>query len=123
MFHYLTRKKMNERLHIEQRTSFRIIPRDEVANKAGFINSDKLLTLINRVRVNCPVLTSIPVDFATLDELAEALRETGITRRNLFRWTRRKRNPLPHFRFNSHTIRYSCALCEAWIDQQSIQNV
>ena len=114
MMNYLTRDLVNLRLALKHRQSYRLIPMRYTCRN-GLISSDLLLEMLNRSRVNQPVLEHIPSDLVSLDTLAQRLAPTGITRPQLFRWANRKRDPLPHIRFNGHTRRFSLSLCDAWL--------
>lgn len=110
---YLTRKLVADRLRFSRSQSYRLI---SCKSSLGLIKSDALLERLNRLRVNCPVLTCLPSDILTLDQLAERIAPLGIPRSRLARLARRKRNPLPHLRFNGHTLRFPFAAVNGWLE-------
>lgn len=117
MFYYWPRAFVNERLRLAVRQSYRLVP----ATPSGRIRSDGVVALLSRARVGIDApLTDIPHDLLTPAETVARFSESGVTLRDLRRWTRRRRNCAPHFRLNSHTIRFSAGCLDAWLAQNSL---
>ncbi len=113
---YLPRQFVCDRLRIGERQSYRIVG----ASYGGRISSDEVVSVLNRARraIQEP-LTFVPSDLLTADEAVAAFSESRITLRELRAWTRRVKNVAPHFRLNSHTIRYSRSRLEEWLAAKS----
>ena len=117
MYDYWSRSFVNERLRLAVRQSYRLVP----ATASGRIRSDGVLLLLNRARVGIRnALSTLPSDLLTPDETVARFAGSGVTERDLRRWTRRSRNPAPHFRLNRSTVRFSAALLDAWLAETSV---
>lgn len=95
-----------DRLRLGLRQSYRVLPSD----CGALISTDEILNLLNSSRrPYAEPLLHIPDDIMTADELATTpeLASSGVTGKRLLAWTRRTKKIAPHFRFNSHTIRFS----------------
>jgi hypothetical protein len=111
--HFYRRYQINNILRLGPRQSYRTVS----STATGLIRSDVVLEFLNRSRVAIKdPLTCFPSD---LIKPEEAETEYGITKRELRRWSSRKRNPTPHFRFNKYTIRYSKSLLQDWLMENS----
>ena len=111
--HFYKRELVNGILRLAPRQSYRTVS----GTASGLICSESLLELLNRSRVGIKEpLTCLPSD---LIKPEEAELEYGITKRDLHKWYRRKRNPSPHFRLNKYTIRYSKSLLGEWLMENS----
>ena len=117
MFHYWTRESVNDHLRLGKSQSYNIVP----ATQSGRIRSDCVLALINHSRVGIEEpLQCVPSDLLTPEETVTQLGAIGVTRRDLRRWTRSKRNVVPHLRINRSTIRYSRSMLEEWLARTSV---
>ena len=120
MNHYLPRELVNRRLAISLQQSYRIVGQGHYGAR---ISSAWVVELLNRARRGFPgdfVLRGIPSDLMTERETAEAFAESGVTTRDLVNWSNRRRNPLPHFRLNSHTRRFRREDVECWMASQAV---
>lgn len=116
MFNYWDRTFVKERLRLADRQSYRLVP----ATASGRIRSDNVLLLLNRSRVGIQEpLSYLPEDLLTPDEAVEFFAGSGITLRDLRRWTRRKCRVAPHFRINRNTIRFSASMLNRWLAETS----
>ena len=111
---YLPREMICERLRICQRASYRLVP----PSYSSFISSSEVLDLLNASRrgIREP-LPCIPSDLRRPEEMAAEL--GTIPERKLMAWTRRWKNPCPHFRLNKLTTRFSARLVREWLDENS----
>lgn len=119
MFFYWTREFVNERLKIGLFQSYRLIP----ATPSKRIRSDEVLSLLNRSRVGIRAsIDKLPGDgfLLTPEETVAHFAESGVTAADLRRWTRRSRNPAPHFRLNKKTVRFSANLLDGWLAETSV---
>lgn len=92
--------------------SYAIFP----ATKTGLIREADVLHYINAVRsTNIPPFEFVPA-LVTAEKLEEM---TGISVSKIKLWTRRKRNPIPHIRFNSHVIRFLAQASNEWLQENS----
>ena len=111
--HFFQRLVINDMLRLAERQSYRLVPR----TKSGRIRSDALLELLNRSRVGIAApLSYLPNDLLKPEEVEL---KYGVTKRELRRWTRRKRNPSPHYRLNKFTLRYPEGLLGEWLKENS----
>lgn len=118
--HFLARQFVNDRLRLSVCQSYRIVGRSANAYGAR-IRSDYIVELLNRARCgNQSVVTDLPNDIVTADEMAAELSESEITAADLIRWTNRRRNPLPHYRLNKHTRRFRRANVLEWLKETSV---
>lgn len=116
MYDYWNREFVNERLRLGFRQSYRLVP----ATPSGRIRSDNILLLLNRSRVGIhSAISELPSDLLTPEETAARFAQSGITLRDLRRWTRRAKNVAPHFRLNRNTIRFSEAMLDRWLSENS----
>lgn len=119
MGHFLPRETVNERLRLTMSaTSYRIVPSTGYGNR---INTDRVVELLNGSRRgDIPAASELPSDLLTPEELAALpeLAESAITPREILAWARRTRDPLPHYRLNSHTRRYPRAAALAWMERK-----
>lgn len=115
---FVNRSFVRDRLRLKLRQSFRICP----SRHCALIATDDVLDLLNRSRVRiAECLTDIPSDLMTPEELAAApeLENSGLTAHKLSIMTRRAVKCPPHFRLNSHTIRFSRRLFLNWLEGKS----
>ena len=110
----LKRQFVCDRLRLQRRTSYRVIG----ASRLSLVSSEDVLDLLNGSRCGgMDELPCIPDDLRTPEEMAEEI--GGITAKDLLNWTRRTKNVPPHFRLNSHTIRFSARRLMAWVEERS----
>jgi len=116
--YFFDRSFLIERLRLNLRQSYRLIR----PSRNGLVSSDEIVRLLNRSRrgIDEPY-TFVPSDIMTADEIISMpeLAQSGITLRKLRAWSRRTRNIVPHFRLNSHTIRYPMGLFVGWLAKNS----
>ena len=120
MNHYLPRELVNRRLAISLQQSYRIVGQGHYGAR---ISSAWVVELLNKSRRGFPpdfILRGIPSDLMTEKETADAFAESHVTTHDLLNWTNRKRNPLPHFRLNSHARRFRREDVERWLRANSI---
>ena len=106
MAYLVSRDFACERLRLGLRQSYRILPPDHGA----LISTDEILDLLNSSRrPSMDLLLHVPEDIVTADELVTVpeLANSGLTAKRVLVWTRRTKKVPPHFRLNSHTIRFS----------------
>lgn len=119
MGHFLNREWLRSRLRLRRSASYRLIG----GTATALINSDAVLTLLNRSRRGPqPVLAEIPSDICTAEELIAAipsLAECGVTPALLLAWTHRTKNPPPHFVLTSKIRRFRRSQFSAWLDGAS----
>ena len=114
MFNYLPRQLVSERLRITKHQTYRFF------GGCSRIRSDYLLDFLNQTRRGCQkLLTCIPSDLKTPDELAVILSGSEITTRELRAWTHRKQNPPPFFRVNKQFTLFRLSAMLDWLDAQS----
>lgn len=115
--HLLKRQLICDRLRLTRRTSYNIVG----ASRIALVSSDEIIALLNRSRrplaVGAAPLDEIPSDLRTPEEMAAEI--SGVTAHDLMNWTRRTKNVPPHFRFNSHTIRFSASRLHSWLEERS----
>lgn len=116
---YLRRDLVNERLRLSRPASYRMIG----SSRLSLISSDDVLEFLNGSRRGQqPVLTEIPSDICTAEELIEGdvtLKDSGITPHLILAWTNRRKNPPPHFRYDSHTRRFRRSSFRAWLAEST----
>lgn len=118
MGHFLSRSFVNERLRLQGTTSYRLVAATGYGNR---INSDRVVEMLNNTRRGdmpaLPLEYGIPSDLMTAEEIAALpeLAESKISPHEILVWANRRRDPLPHYRLNSHTRRYSRAAALAWM--------
>ena len=95
------------------RQSYRVIGSDDYGAR---ISSDHVLERVNSARRHLPYLDYIPHDLKTAEELAVEFAESEITAHEIVLWSKRLRNPLPHFRFNKQARRFRRSDLEAWLN-------
>lgn len=116
MYDYWNREFVNERLRLGFRQSYRLVP----ATPSGRIRSDNILLLLNRSRVGIQfAISALPSDLLTPEETVARFAQSGITLRDLRRWTHREKKVAPHFRLNRNTIRFSAAMLDRWLSENS----
>ena len=119
MGHFLTRAYVNERLRLKGATSYRIVSSSGYGNR---INSDRILAFLNSpaVRRGVPETDFLPCDLMTAEEFAASpeLAESAITPHDLLVWSKRKRDPIPHYRINWHSRRYPRKACLEWMERK-----
>lgn len=106
MAYLVSRDFACDRLRLGLRQSYRVLPSD----CGALISTDEILELLNSSRrPYAEPLQHIPTDIVTADELASApeLANSGLAAKRILAWTRREKKVPPHFRINSHTIRFS----------------
>lgn len=114
---YLPRPLILEQLKLSLRQSYRIVP----PSYGALINSDEVLHIVNEARrgIREP-LTGIPDDVLTAEQLAGDPALGGVlSPARLIKWTHRKRNIPPHFRFNKKTTRFPRRQFFDWLTAQS----
>ena len=119
MGHLMSRDWLRSRLRLNRSASYRLIG----GTRTALINSDAVLTLLNRSRRGPqPVLTDIPSDIMTSEEIVAAIPDlaaAGITSGNIVTWTRRKKNPPPFFLLTQQLRRFSLAQFSSWLKAAS----
>ena len=111
--HFYRRDDVNAWLRLAARQSYRLVP----STASGRIRLDSVLAILNRSRVGIEKpLVDLPGDLLTPDESAARF---GVTLAELRRWTHRTLRVVPHFRLNKNTIRFSEALFEKWVIENS----
>lgn len=115
----MNREWLRNRLRLKRSASYRLIG----GTKTALINSDAVLTLLNRSRRGPqPVLAKIPSDICTAEELVEAipsLAECGVTPARLLAWTHRTKNPPPHFVLTTKIRRFRRSQFTEWLEVAS----
>lgn len=121
MGHFLARTLVNERLRLKGTTSYRLVSATGYGNR---INSDRVVEMLNNTRRGdipaIPFTHGIPSDLMTDEEIVALpeLAESAISRREILAWANRSRDPLPHYRLNSHTRRYPRSAAIAWMQRK-----
>lgn len=101
-----------EKLALSRWQSYAMFP----ATRTGMIREADVLQFVNVGRSkNQPSFAHVPA-LVTADDLSEL---TGVPVRKLMLWTRRKRNPIPHVKFNSHVVRFHETEASEWLDKNS----
>ena len=110
----LSRVLVCERLRINEMSSYRIVG----PSYTSLISSDAVLDILNSSRhgIREPI-PCIPSDLRRPEEMAAEL--GTVPERKLMAWTRRVKNPCPHFRLNKQTTRFSARLLREWLDANS----
>lgn len=112
--YFFRREYINQILRLCPRQSYRVIR----ATASGRIRSDIVLALLNSTRVGITEpIAYLPCDLLTIDEAQSAY---GVTKNELRRWSRRKRQPAPHYQINRSTIRFPKELLGKWLKENSI---
>lgn len=108
----LTRELVCSRLRIGRRASYRLLP----SSFDAFINSDELIDLLNSSRrgIREPI-SCVPSDLRRPEEMAAELETVPL--KKLMAWTRRFKNPVPHFRPNKQVTRFSSRMVREWLDE------
>lgn len=110
---YWRREFVEGLLRLGRRQSYRLF----APTASGRICSDAVVRRLNAGRVGVGAeLTEAPSDLMRPEEAAAML---GVEVSELRRWSRRRRNPAPHFRLNGHTLRYPARALEAWMSSPS----
>ena len=114
---FLTRDHVCERLRLTLRTSYRIVG----TSYGKFISSDDVLELLNDCRVKVEYAKFLPDDLLTPDEMAEELGCDMVSGKDLLTWTHRTRPAAipPHYRLNSHTVRFPKRAFLAWMKERA----
>lgn len=100
-----------DKLALSRWQSYMMFP----ATKSGYLRDADIIERVNSVRSrNLPQFTFIP-GLVTAETLEE---QSGVPVRKLKLWARRKRNPIPHIRFNSHVLRFP-AQASQWLEENS----
>lgn len=119
MGHMMNREWLRDRLRLKRSASYRLIG----GTKTALINSDAVLTLLNRSRRGPqPALAEIPSDICTAEELVASipsLAECGITPALVVAWTHRTKNPPPHFVLTSKIRRFRRSQFTTWLEAAS----
>lgn len=110
--HFVSREWMCERLRVSKWSSYGLIR----PSRLHLVNTDDILSLLNRARRSQKELDFIPSDLLTADEVE---RELGIPSRKLAAWTRRRKNPPPHFRINKQITRYPLGPLSKWLERRA----
>lgn len=113
--HLLRRELICERLRLKRRASYRIVP----PSRLSLINSDEVVTILNRARRGgMEVLHDIPSDLRTPEEMAAEIE--GVTEKMLLTWAyRREKNIPPHLYLNRHCVRFSAGRLIAWLEERT----
>ena len=115
----MNREWLRDRLRLKRSASYRLIG----GTKTALINSDAVLTLLNRSRRGPqPALAEIPSDICTAEELVASipsLAECGITPALVVAWTHRTKNPPPHFVLTSKIRRFRRSQFTTWLEAAS----
>lgn len=111
----LRRDLICDRLRLNRRSSYRILP----PSRLSLINSDEVLDVLNRARRGgMAYLRDIPCDLRTPEEMATEI--DGVTAKMLLTWVyRRTKNVPPHFYINKYCIRFSASRLLAWLEERS----
>ena len=119
MGHFLNREWLRDRLRLKRSASYRLIS----GTKTSLVNSDSVLSLLNRSRRGPqPALAEIPSDICTAEELVASipsLAECGITPALVVTWTHRTKNPPPYFVLTSKIRRFCRSQFMAWLEAAS----
>lgn len=108
---YWDRKSVMIRLRLSQSASYRIVG----TSRGKLISSTDLLSILNNSRRGPqPILTEIPGDLLTEDEMSRELE--CVSKKQLHAWTLRRQNVIPHFLLNSHCRRFQRSTVLAWLD-------
>lgn len=109
---FLTRQSVCERLRMSQSASYR---EPWLRPRRHMVSSQDVLAMLNRsARAGLAMFAEdgqIP-DAMTADEVEAA---TGYPARRLVLATRHARNPLPHWRINSHVVRFHLPSVLDWL--------
>lgn len=111
----LERKFVCSRLCLSTQQSYRLFP------SVKWIHAEEVVTLLNRSAVATPDEIKgvwIPSDLVVADTLSSSLKRTsGIlaTRKDVMHWTKKIKNPVPHYRINSHHVLFSVSKVEEWM--------
>ena len=115
MFNYLARSLINNRLRLKRAQSYRVL------GSGTRFRSDYIIERLNGCRRGPQrILTELPSDLRTPSELAAKLIESEITEHMLRCWTRRKKNPPPFFRINSHHILFRESAFFDWLNALTV---
>lgn len=114
----LRREHVCEKLRLGVRQSYRIVG---ASYGGGFISSDDVLEILNDCRVKVEYAKFLPDDLRTPDEMAEDLGCDMVSGKDLVKWTHRTRPAgiPPHYRLNSHTIRFPRREFLAWMRERA----
>lgn len=115
--HFLSRDHVCERLRLTLRQSYRIVG----STYGKYISDEGVLDLLNNCRVQLDYASFIPNDLRTPDEMAEVIDCDMICGKDLMNWTHRTRPSgiPPHYRLNSHTIRFPEREFMAWMKRRA----
>jgi hypothetical protein len=106
------RQAVCSKLGLSRWQSYTIFP----TTNTGMIREAEVLHLLNSVRSkNIPPFSHVPVLITA--EMLEEMTSVPVSKIKL--WTRRKRNPIPHIRFNSHVIRFLAQASNEWLQENS----
>ncbi len=107
----LERPFVCSRLAISQWQSYNLFP----VSKTGLIREADVVALVNERRRALPPFEHIPA-LVTAEEIES---DTSVPKRKLALWSRRRRNPIPHVRINSHVVRFPVKEACEWLEEQS----
>lgn len=111
MRHFLSRRVFCERFRFGRRQSYRIVPH----HHGKLLDEGKLVRLLNECRMNgMPIEDGLP-DLFTAEEVAEWCE--GVSAKRILAYTKRKNNPLPCYRFNKNTLRFTQETFNNWISK------
>lgn len=85
-------------------------------NRLHLVREADALAVANRSRVRIESAFRYVPELLTADEMSGAC---GVPVAKLMTWTRRTKNPIPHVRFNSHTIRFYRTAADEWLERMS----
>ena len=112
---FWARKDVMSRLRLSQSASYRIVG----TARGHLVSSADILAILNNSRRGPqPMLTAIPSDLATADEMAQAI-DGNVSAHDLHNWTLRTNNVVPHFLLNTHSRRFQKSAVLAWLDHLS----
>lgn len=111
---YWSRQNVMQRLRLSQSASYRIIG----TSRGKLISSTDLLAILNNSRRGPqPMLSEVPSDLLTEDEMSDELK--CVTKKQLHSWTLRKANLPPYFHINAHCRRFQRSAVLSWLDTQT----
>ena len=90
------------------------------ATPSGRIRTDFVVALLNKSRVGIvEPLKDIPSDLLSPEQVVERFADSGITLKDIRRWTHRRLRVPPHFRLTRNMVRFSESGLRRWLDEES----
>ena len=107
---------IDDRLRLGRAQSYRLFP----GTPSGRIRSDVVLLALNRSRrgIAAP-LSHSPCDLVKPEEAVNIFSGSDLTLSDLLKWTRRKERPVPHYRINKRTTRFSVSDLKRWLEEST----